>query len=405
MTVAAPPFVRDGKTRLAYGGLSVYAYALYALGPLLPLLRHDFRLSYSMMSAHSTVFAAGAILANALIERLTGAFGYRRVFWTSLGTLVLGAALLAVGPSVAVTLSAAAVMGVSGALVQTTVLAVLAQHHGPLRERAIVEANAGASAAALVAPLVIGACQAAGVGWSPSMLLPLVIAGGLYLTLGQETLRPRRSPTGEAAPAGRLPAAYWLLAALAGVVVGAEFCLVFYGSPQLTSSIGLTDGQAATAMSLFYGGELLGRLAGSRLSATRATTTQLVLVSLAVTVVGFLLLWTSGSTVIALAALLVTGLGIANLFPLTLSLAVAAARGRTDQATARVQLIVAVSIMLAPLILGTLSDHFGVRRSFAVEGVLLTAAVVLLLLGTAARRGRPARVELQLASMDFTGDQ
>lgn len=237
---------------------------------------------------------------------------------------------------------------------------------------------------------MIGACQAAGVGWGPSMLLPLVIAGGLYLTLGHETLRPRLASAGEAAPPGPLSAAYWLLAALAGVVVGAEFCLVFYGSPQLTSSIGLTDGQAATAMSLFYGGSLIGRLTGSRLSATRATATQLVLASLGVTVVGFLLLWTSSSTVVCLLALLVTGLGIANLFPLTLSLAVVAARGRTDQATARVQLIVAVSIMLAPLILGALSDHFGVGRSFAVEGVLLTAAVALLLLGTAAR-SRPSR--------------
>ncbi|MER7468174.1 MFS transporter [Streptomyces sp. NPDC097981] len=213
------------------------------------------------------------------------------------------------------------------------------------------------------------------------MLLPLVIAGGLYMAFRHEPLRHHAASAGDVAPSGRLPTSYWLLAALAGVVVGAEFCLVFYGSPQLTSSIGLTDGQAATAMSLFFGGTLLGRLAGSRLSASRATTMQLVLAALGVTTVGFLVLWTSSTTSVALVALLVTGLGIANLFPLTLSLAVVAAQGRTDQATARVQLIVAVSITLAPLLLGALSDRFGVGRSFAVEGVLLMAAVALLLLG------------------------
>ncbi|MGW3043652.1 MFS transporter [Kitasatospora sp. NPDC001159] len=384
MTVQAALFVRDRTTRLAYGGLAVYAYVLYSLGPLLPLLRHDLELSYAMMSAHSTVFAAGGILANALIERLIGRFGYRSVFWASLSVLVLGAMLLAAAPSVEVTLTAAAVMGVGGGLVQTTVLTVLAQHHGPLRECAIVEANAGASAAALAAPLVIGAFRAAGAGWGPSMLLPLVIAMSLYMTFRQEPLGSYQAAARGAASPGRLPASYWLLAALCGVSVGAEFCLVFYGSPQLTSSIGFTEGQATTAMSLFYGGTLLGRLAGSRLSASRATTTQLVFAALGVTTVGFLALWASSTTSIALVALLVAGLGIANLFPLTLSLAVVAAQGRTGQATARVQLIVAMSIMAAPLMLGALSDRFGVSRSFAVEAVLLAAAVVLLFLGRAA---------------------
>ncbi|MFJ2817395.1 MFS transporter [Streptomyces sp. NPDC087294] len=387
MTLQAPPFVRDGTTRLSYGGLAVYAYVLYALGPLLPLLRHDLRLSYTLMSAHSTLFAAGAILANAVIERLTGRYGYRGVLWASLGAVVCGAVLLAVGPNVATTLTAAAVMGVSGALVQTTVLTVLAQHHGGLRERAIVEANAGASAAALAAPLVIGACQAVGIGWGPGMLLPVVGTAVLYLTLRQEPLRPQPPVTDGAGATGRLPTAYWLFAALCGTVVGAEFCLVFYASPQLTDATGLSDGQAATAMSLFYGGTLLGRLAGSRLAASRASTEQLAFAALAVTAVSFLALWTSGSTPVALLALLTAGLGIANLFPLTLSLSVAAAGDRTDQATARVQLLVAVAIMLAPLLLGSLSDRFGVGRSFAVEGVLLVAAAVLLLLG----RTAPAR--------------
>jgi len=387
MTVGAAEFVRDRTTRLSYGGLAIYAYVLYALGPLLPLLRSDLDLSYALMSAHSTVFAGGAIVANGFVERLTGVYGYRGVLWASLCALVAGSALLAVGPNVAVTLTAAAVMGVSGALVQTTVLTVLARHHGSERQRAIVEANAAASAAALVAPLLIGAFQAVGAGWPPSMLLPLAATAGLYTVMRREPLRPEDAASDETVATGRLPRSYWLRAALCAAVVGAEFCLVFYASPQLTDAVGLSEGQAGTAMSLFFAGTLLGRLAGSRLSASQASTEQLALAALAVTAVGFAALWAGGSVPVALTALLVAGVGIANLFPLSLSLAVEAAGGRTDQATTRVQLLVSVAIMLAPLLLGTLSDRFGVSRSFAVEGVLLAAAAALLLLG----RAHPSR--------------
>lgn len=383
MSVEAAVFVRDRTTRLSYGGLAIYAYVLYALGPLLPLLRSDLDLSYALMSAHSAVFAGGAIVANGFVERLTGAYGYRGVLWASLCALAGGSVLLAVGQNVTLTLTAAAVMGVSGALVQTTVLTVLARHHGVERKRAIVEANAAASAAALAAPLLIGAFQTAGAGWRPSMLLPLAATAGLYAVMRRESLRPLTAVPDETVATGRLSRSYWLRAALCGTVVGAEFCLVFYASPQLTDAVGLSTGQATTAMSLFFAGTLLGRLAGSRLSASEAPTERLALAALAVTAVGFTALWAGGSVPVALAALLVAGLGIANLFPLALSLAVEAAGDRTDQATTRVQLLVSVAIMLAPLMLGALSDRFGVSRSFAVEGVLLAAATVLLLLGRA----------------------
>ncbi|MFJ9841373.1 hypothetical protein ACIRYZ_13035 [Kitasatospora sp. NPDC101155] len=42
--------------------------------------------------------------------------------------------------------------------------------------------------------------------------------------------------------------------------------------------------------------------------------------------------------------------------------------------------------MLAPLLLGTLSDHLGVRPAFGLAGCLLPAAALLL----AARRAHPA---------------
>ena len=389
-----PVFVRDRMTGMAYCGLATYAYVLYALGPLLPLLRQDLHLSYSMMSLHSTAFAAGAVLTNLLFERARRRFGYRTLFWAAMAGLVLGGLLLATGPSVAVTLTASAGGGVGGSLLQTTVLAVLSEHHGrygPLRDRALVEANASASATALAAPLVVGGLQAVDVAWNWSLLLPMAAAIVLYAIFRREPLRPagNESGSGTARRAHTddrcgLPTAFWVLATLCGVVVGAEFCLVFYGSPQLTSIVGLTASDAATAMSLFYGGELVGRLAGSRITGDaglRRSTSRLVFAALAVSGVGFLALWTTSMTWVALTGLFLSGLGVANLFPLTLSLAISAAPESAGRATAGVQLLVGAAIMLAPLLLGSLSDLLGVRPAFGIAGLLLPLAALLLALG------------------------
>ncbi|MER7578798.1 MFS transporter [Kitasatospora sp. NPDC097691] len=397
----APVFVRDRLTATAYGGLAVYAYLLYALGPLLPLLRRDLKLSYALMSLHSTAFAAGAMLTNLLFRRLRSRLGHRVLFWSALAALAAGSLLLATGLSAAVTLGAAVLGGVGGALLQTTALAVLAEHHGAhesLRARALVEANAAASLSALAAPLVISGLEGAGASWNWSLVLPALALAAMYPALRHEPLRPRPAASaaiasrakaaGDAAQAGRPPGSFPLRAALCGLVVGFEFCLAYYAAPLLTSAFDLTDSQASVALALFYGGELIGRLAGSRLTAGTRPTRSAALVAGALTVaaVGFLALWLASTTWLALLGLTLGGLGVANLFPLTLSLAVSAAPGRTDQATARVQLAVSTCIMLAPLLLGTLSDHLGVRSAFGLAGCLLPLAALLL----AAGRSRPA---------------
>ncbi|MBV6700152.1 MFS transporter [Kitasatospora aureofaciens] len=383
----APAFVRDRLTTTAYGGLAVYAYLLYALGPLLPLLRRDLHLSYAMMSLHSTAFAAGAMLTNLLFRRIRRRLDHRPLFWSALVALAVGALLLATGLSATATIGAAAVGGVGGSLLQTTALAVLAEHHGAhdsLRARALVEANAAASVSALTAPLVISGLEGAGASWTWCLLVPALAAGAMYLAFRNEPLQPRVAPAAVAADAGehaRLPIVFWLRATLCGSVVGFEFCLAYYASPQLTNSAGLTVGQSAAALALFYGGELAGRLAGSRLTADSRpgrTAPVLVAAALAVAAGGFLMLWLAASPWPALLGLALSGLGVANLFPLTLSLAVSAAPGRTDQATARVQLLVSTCIMLAPLLLGALSDRLGVRSAFGLAGCLLPLAALLL---------------------------
>ncbi len=77
---AADPFVRDGPTVVSYGALGAYAFCLYAFGPVLALLRSELHFSYTLISIHTSLWAAGAVLVG-----LTFAWSCRSAgCWSSL---------------------------------------------------------------------------------------------------------------------------------------------------------------------------------------------------------------------------------------------------------------------------------------------------------------------------------
>lgn len=394
------PYTRDRVTWLAFAVLAVYAYVLYALGPMLTLLRRDLDLPYAMIGVHSTVFAAGVLVPGLFFSRMVAAFGRRRLLWAAATAVAVGSIILAAGRAPAVTLPAVALLGVGGVFLQIMALALLADRHGQRRDRSIVEANAGASAAAVLAPLLVGALDASVAVWQVSLALPVVALLLLRVGYRTETLVVHPAAGTTPRPAGRrppLPGAFWLMCAVCGLVVGAEFCVVFFGASLLRQVTGIGTGTAAAIMTVFAVGELAGRLAGSRLTSRPGQTRRILLATLGLSAVAFVALWASPSLVPMVVALLLLGLGMANLFPLALSLAVATAPERSDDATARTQLVVGVGIMLAPLLLGTLADRLGVAPAFGVNLVLLAAAALLLLVRRQpARTGVDQGVEQQL---------
>jgi MFS family permease len=360
MSAPVNTFTRDRVTVLSYASLGTYAYCLYGLGPLLVLLRNDLNLSYALMSLHSAVFAAGALVTGASFSALCKRIGRRRLFWISAAGTATGAITLMVATTVVFTMTASAILGAGGTLLQTGTLAVLADRHDDRRDRALIEANVGASAAAILAPIFFGFLKGSGLSWRIGLLVPV--------------------PADYGATSG-LPRPCWLLCMLTGIVVGAEFCVVFYGAPMLSTTHGMTTGGAALAISLFYTGELLGRLIGSKLVQRTSYGAALVLCSLVVAMVAFLAFWLARSETLALSALFFTGIGMANLFPVSLSLAVNAAPGRTNLVTARTQLLVGCAMMVAPVALGALADQFGIFSAFSIEVTLIVLAAFLLALG------------------------
>ena len=83
--------------------------------------------------------------------------------------------------------------------------------------------------------------------------------------------------------------------------------------------------------------------------------------------------------------LFLAGLGVSLLYPLTLTLGIAASGGRTDAASARAAFGAGIAIALAPFVLGALADQTSLARAYAIVPVLLAAGAATF--ATARSRG------------------
>lgn len=373
----ADAFVRGPRTRLGYGAIAAYAAWLYAFGPALSLLRGELHLSYTLIGVYSAVWSGGAALSGAVFGALVRVTGRRRTLWVSAAGACAGAALFAGTRAVLPGMLGAALLGLAGTTLLSVAQSVLADEHGASRGRALVEANVLAAGCAVVAPPLLGALAVTAVGWRWAFAVPA--AGLVLLAVRLRAVALPEAPV--AAPGTRasgLPLRCWLLAWLVALGIALEFCLIYFGAEQVEST-GLSPASAATALGALYAGILLGRLAGVGPSARPAWTVGLIWVSLALTTGGFVLFWLATSPAPAVVGLLVAGVGIANLYPLSLAHALAAAGGRTDLANARIQLLGGLTVVVAPYLLGALADAQGLRPAFGVELVLLAGSALLLL--------------------------
>lgn len=152
--------------------------------------------------------------------------------------------------------------------------------------------------------------------------------------------------------------------------------MIFWSADYLETGLGMLKANAAQAVSLFLAGMILGRLAASRL-VSRFTTQRLAALSILIAFGGFLVFWIAQSPVVGMASLFVTGLGVASLYPLTLSLAISNAGGNSSQASARATLASGSAILALPLVLGRLADAVGIRQAYGVVALLLVLVFLI----------------------------
>jgi fucose permease len=356
--------------------LGLWGFLLYALGPALPALREQLDVSRAVVSLHTTLNALGAIAVGIAGDRFVVRVGRRRAFWLAGGGIATGAFLLAVGGRLGVTLPAAALLGVSGALVVAILQATLADRHGPLTPVAFVESNAVATALGALAPFAVAVAIWAGSDWRAVFVAASLLAiPALAVAYGSVCFPAAAELPHDHEP--RLPRGYWFYWLALLLFVAIEFCVVFWSTDYLESERGLTASGAAAASSVFLVGMTAGRALGGQLT-KRFGSEPLLAVALAVAATGFGVFWLVPSSSVAVFGLGLTGAGVSLLYPLTLALGIAAAGGRTDSAAARAAFAAGIAIALAPFALGGLADVSDLQVAYAIVPVLLGVGAVAL---------------------------
>jgi fucose permease len=152
--------------------------------------------------------------------------------------------------------------------------------------------------------------------------------------------------------------------------------MIFWSADYLENVLGMVKANAAQAVSLFLAAMIVGRMAGSRL-VQRFSTRSVVMISILIAGVGFLVFWMTENIFFGLIGLFTTGLGVANLYPLILSMTIGAANGNTVQASARTTLASGTAILALPLALGRLADAVGIRSAYGVVLLLLISVFLI----------------------------
>ena len=383
-------FARDPATWMTYGLVGYFAFMETVLGPIMPFLRTELNIDYTTASLHFSAFALGAVLLGLFGERLSALWGRLASLWGGAFAMSAGVVFLISVPSPWGTVPAAFVMGLSGALVVVTSQALLSDRHGEFGAVAVTESNITASACAIAAPLLVGAFAAAGLGWRAAFAAPvaaLFLLASVFLF--RTTDIPRTTAkSGDQAVGLTLPPRYWALWALVALGVASEWCVAYWGADFLADGTGLSRPAAATSLTTFFVAMLVGRIASSRLARTLPAT-LLLAATLGMALVGFPLFWFSPGSILTLAGLFVTGLGIGGVYPLGVSAAIASVPGNSDAAAARLSIGGGGAILVAPFVLGALADRIGIAMAFGIVILMLLAALALALLAVR-RDGRDA---------------
>jgi MFS family permease len=363
------------------------AFLLNGLGAVLAPLQKELGVTRGDVAFYPSLFAAGLVVVGLTGGSLVARFGRATVLRLSIGGMVIGGLLFAV-PGRLPSLSGVALVGLGAALLIQLVPALLTAMHRAAATAAVGEVNSLASAASVLAPLAVAAAISAGLGWRAGYLGPsLIVLVAVAFPLSRLALPPSPIATlGSAEKAAPL-LGRWLDLVIA---VSIEFCMIFWAASALAEWHGATLAEAPALASLFLVGMAICRGLATPITLRVRQPATLIRASTLVAALGFAMFWLAPGIALAAAGLAVTGLGVALLYPTTVSRLIAAWPHAPDRASAWAALGSGVAIGSAPFVLGRLSDGIGLRGAYLIVPVLLA---LLMLRGALPLRGSGGAVE------------
>jgi fucose permease len=223
-------------------------------------------------------------------------------------------------------------------------------------------------------------CLSLDLGWRNAVLVGMAFGGMIALWFGRTPLSDSAATSASGHPS--LPVAYWVYWCGLVMAVAIEFSILLWAPEYLEHVVGLSTASAAGAAAVFGLAMLAGRAAGGGLL-RHITAERLFPLALLVTFLGFLMYWGLDRPPGAIVGLFVLGLGIALLYPLTISFAIGAAGARSDTASARAALAGSLALLVTPALLGGFADKVGLHLAHLIVPGLVVVALICFVVGQA----------------------
>ena len=366
---------RDATTWLCFSGVAGVLGFEVALGAAMPVLREHLGVGLTIASLHFTALAAAGTLSSAISERVSGAWGRGRLFTASLLVCAVGCGVAVASTSAIWSILAVTMFGFGGALVVISAQAEMVERHAANAAVAMAEVNIVASSAMILATLATGPLMSSRLTWRTALILPVAAMVAVQLASRRARFTARRRAAGARSGGLVMNRTLWLLSAAVLCQTGFEWTVGFWGAEYLAESTSLGEDGAASAMTLFFVGILMGRLIG-RSVAHRVAPMTVLLASFAIPLAAFPVLALAPSLALQLVGLTLCGVGIGNAYPMIAAEAGRAARGAIDGVLGRLTAISSSSVAAAPFVIGSLGDVVGIGRAFWILPPVLAVGTV-----------------------------
>lgn len=368
-------FVRTRMIWQFYVLAGLCSFVASSLGPMMPFLKGELNFNYTVMAYHFSAFALGVLISGAFGERVMALLGRKRAMWAGLAGVAAGVSTLLLGTTAVVTIFGIFLAGMCASIFGQVIDTVIAERLLEQRTIAITETNVVTSICATIAPAAIGMFVSTGMNWRAPLAMLIVFLGIAYMVFGgNEIPEAAESEKAKAHGRGALAKAYWAYWCVILLGCASEWSIVFWSPDFLQNAAKMPKPQAAAAVSAFFIAMMAGRILGSALS--RRLNIRVLLPGASVlSLFGFLIFWLAPNSTINVIGLFIAGLGVANMYPLTLSAALGVVPNQVGLAASRMNMATGTAGLCAPLLLGGIADRAGIYQAYAVVAVMLLFAV------------------------------
>lgn len=337
--------------------LGALGFLLAGLGACVAVLARDLELPAERLALLPSAFAVGLLVVAVVGPVVLRTFAISVVLRVGSIVCALGGVLIAVAPQYAVAIGGGLCVGLGGALLILIAPLLLS---GPTAAVRLTKVNAFASATGILAPLAIGAVDV----FASTGRLAMLAAAPPLLALA---IFARPAATHQQAASGGLVvlqvARGWLRVVLA---VAVEFCFVVWAVARLVAT-GLPMATAALLGSAFPIGMAVGRAVGP----LRLRDWSPLVPAGVLAIGGTLLVSLFDGPAVVTAGLVVAGIGVAPLYPMTVAALVATPGLSPARLAALGAAASGAAILSAPAILAGLTRVIDLRTAFLITLPLL----------------------------------